>query len=107
MRRIRHHAGGFVGEGDGKNRAGRNALLDEVRDAVGDDTRLARARAGEDEQRAFCREHGFTLALVQSDDEWSFLRRIVQAQILAERMRLSNLSRGGLPARGQPAIPRR
>jgi hypothetical protein len=97
---LLHHAGGLVGEGDGQDRAGWNTLLDQVRDAIGNDAGLARARSGQDEQRALRGKHGFALALVQSDDEWSSLRRIVQAQILAERMRLSNLRRSGSAARG-------
>ena len=43
----------FVGEGDGEDpvRLGQ-PLADEVGDAVGDDARLAGARAGQDQQRA-------------------------------------------------------
>jgi hypothetical protein len=36
-----------------------------MRDAVGEDPRLARARAGDDEQRSFGRENGLALGGVQ------------------------------------------
>ena len=42
----------LVGEGDGKNFIGlREAFGDEVRDSLRDDARLARAGAGQDQQR--------------------------------------------------------
>ena len=50
---LLHFARGFVGEGDGEDVSGRDAALDHVRDAEGDDARLARARAGEDQHRAW------------------------------------------------------
>jgi len=74
-----HHAGGLVGERDGKNRAGWHALLDQMRDAIGDHARLARACAREDEQRSFGCKHGFALAFVQSGDQRNSLGRIAQA----------------------------
>ncbi len=50
---LRHLAGGLVGEGDGENGVGRDALfLNEPGDSAGDDAGLARAGAGKDEQRA-------------------------------------------------------
>ena len=50
---LGHFAGGFVGEGDGQNRVGRDILfLDEPGDAVCDHARLARSGAGQDQQRA-------------------------------------------------------
>ena len=63
---VFHHARGFVGEGDRQNRARRHALLDQMRHAIGDHARLARACAGQDQQRSFRRQHSFTLAFVQS-----------------------------------------
>ena len=62
---LLHHAGGFVGERDGENRAARNAHFDQVRDAIGDDARLAGARAGQNQQGTFGCEHSFALAFVQ------------------------------------------
>ena len=50
---VTHLAGGFVGEGDGEDAPGGDALLlDEVGDAVGEDAGLAGAGAGEDEEGA-------------------------------------------------------
>jgi hypothetical protein len=47
-----HLAGRLVGERDGEDAPGRYAdVRDEVRDAIGDDARLAAARAREDEKR--------------------------------------------------------
>jgi hypothetical protein len=48
---LAHLAGGLVGEGDGEDAPGGHALFEELGDAVGDDARLAGARAGEDQQR--------------------------------------------------------
>ena len=48
-----HFFRGLVGEGDGKNFIGlREALGDQIRDALRDDARLARTGAGKDQQRA-------------------------------------------------------
>ena len=66
---VFHHARGFVGERDGENGAARDALFDQMGDAIGDDARLAGAGAGENEQRAFGREHGFALAFVEFVEE--------------------------------------
>ena len=50
---LGHFAGGLVGEGDGQDGVGRDAFLaDQPGDAAGDDAGLARAGAGQDEQRA-------------------------------------------------------
>ena len=65
---LGHLGRGFIGECDGQDGVGGNALfLDEIGDAVGDDARLARPRAGEDEQGALvvstaARCSGFSLA---------------------------------------------
>ena len=47
-----HLVGGLVGEGEGDDLPGGDALGQQVRDAVRDDARLAAAGAGEDQQRA-------------------------------------------------------
>ena len=57
-----HLLGGLVREGDGEHFVRlRVAVADEVGDAAGDDARLARARAGEDQQRAVGVQHRFAL----------------------------------------------
>ena len=61
-----HFSGGLVGEGDGENLVLlRESLGEEIGDALRDDARLARSRAGEDQQRAVNMEH--RLALFGSD----------------------------------------
>src|ERR1700691_5481772 len=50
---LGYFGGGLVGEGDGEDGVrGGAALIDEVRDAVGDDAGLAGSGAGEDEDGA-------------------------------------------------------
>src|SRR6266851_2299009 len=49
---LAHLLGGLVCEGHGEDRTGRHALADEVSDAVREDARLPRSRAGQDEERA-------------------------------------------------------
>ncbi len=49
---LLHFARGLVGERDAEDVSRRNAALDHVRDAEGDDARLARARARQDQHRA-------------------------------------------------------
>jgi hypothetical protein len=52
----------LVGERDGKNAVGFcESLADEVSDAMGDDTRLARTGAGQDEKRPFGFENSVPL----------------------------------------------
>ncbi len=59
---LGHLRRGFVGEGDSKDGVRRHiAHLDQVGDAVGDDARLARAGAGEDEQGAIYGFNGGSL----------------------------------------------
>ena len=49
-----HLAGRLVGEGDGENRIRRYpGVLNEVRNTVGDDARLAAAGSGQDQHRPF------------------------------------------------------
>ena len=50
---LPHLAGGLVGEGDGEDVVGPDALVQQVGDAAGDDARLAAAGPGQDQQRAF------------------------------------------------------
>ena len=59
--RCLHLAGGLVGEGDGEDVAGADALLQQVGDAARDDARLAAAGAGQDEQRPFDVRDGLAL----------------------------------------------
>ncbi len=49
---LAHLGGGLVGERDGEDSGGMRALVDQVRDAVGEHPRLAGSGAGDDEQRA-------------------------------------------------------
>ena len=49
---LAHFGGCFVGEGDGGNRFGVHAALDQVGNLVRDDARLARAGAGQHQARA-------------------------------------------------------
>ena len=68
--RVAHFLGGLVGEGDGEDLVGlRVAVGDEVRDAMRDDARLARARAGEDQQRAVDVQDRFALFGVEGCEE--------------------------------------
>ena len=63
---LAHLAGGLVREGDREDLVRLHAAgVDQVRDAVGEHARLARAGAGDDEQRAFGREDGLPLGRVQ------------------------------------------
>ena len=62
-----HLAGGLVGEGDGQDAPGRHPRrAHQPGDAVGDDARLARARSGQDEQRAGGPGHGLALGGVEA-----------------------------------------
>ena len=63
---LGHLGGGLVGEGHGQDRVRRDAfLVDQPRDAAGDDARLARAGAGQDEQRAIGSFDGIALFRIQ------------------------------------------
>ena len=74
-----HLLGGLVGEGDGEDAVGLGEpLADEVGDAMRDDARLARARAGEDQQRTFGLENGFLLFGIEAGEE-------IQASICSRR----------------------
>ncbi len=61
-----HLAGRLVREGDGEDAPRRDVLArDEVRDPIGDDARLAAARAREDEERPFGVNDSAGLGLVE------------------------------------------
>ncbi len=62
-----HFTRGFVGKGDGENLPWKGfALQYQMRDARGQDARLARARTRQHQQRPFGRHHRFALAFVQA-----------------------------------------
>ena len=64
---LAHLAGRLVGERDRQDLAGvGDALLDQVRGALGHHARLAGAGAGDHEQRAVGVKYGFTLLRVQA-----------------------------------------
>ena len=60
-----HLAGGFIRKRDGENRAARSALLDQVRNAMCDDTRFACARTCQNEYRPIGGEHSFALLWIE------------------------------------------
>ena len=61
-----HLVRGFVGERDGKNGLRPDLqVVDQVRDAIGDDARLAAAGARENEHRSFGCLHGFELLRIE------------------------------------------
>ena len=63
---LAHLPGRLVGEGDREDLVRLHAAgVDQVRDAVGEHARLAGARAGDDEERAFGRENRLALRGVQ------------------------------------------
>ena len=63
---LTHFGGGFVGEGHRQNGFRHHShVLDQVGDAVGDDARLAAARAREDQHRAVSSFDGLTLLRVE------------------------------------------
>ena len=70
-----HLRRGFIGERHGENRAARHALLDQVRDPIGDGARLARARAGKNQDGAINSGCGFMLPGIQFVKECHVGRR--------------------------------
>ena len=65
-----HFAGGFIREGDGQNGRRRHVIrADQMRDAMRDDARLAAARAGQDQHRAFGRCYCFTLLGIETGEK--------------------------------------
>ncbi len=63
---LAHLGGGLVGERDGEDLLRAHTLVDEVRDAVREHPGLARARAGDHEQRAVLVDDGVELVGVQA-----------------------------------------
>jgi hypothetical protein len=67
---LAHLAGGLVGEGDGQDVPGEDALLlHQPGDPVDDDAGLAAAGAGQDQQRPVAVDHRLALGLVQVLEE--------------------------------------
>ena len=67
---VAHLLGGLVGEGHGEHLVERRVpLLDEVGDAMRDDARLARAGAGENQQRAIDVLDGAALLGIEGGEE--------------------------------------
>ena len=65
---VAHLAGGLVGEGNREDAVGRNSLMvDQVRNASGEDPSLPRSGPRQDEQRAFEVYDGLTLGFVEPD----------------------------------------
>ena len=63
-----HFRGGFVGKGERRDALGRDpALRDQIRNALGQHARLARARPGEDEHCPDGRGDGLALPFIQCD----------------------------------------
>ena len=62
---LLHFAGRLLGERDGQNALGLRAAADQLGDAIGDDARLAGARAGQHQQRPSQRAHRVELGRVQ------------------------------------------
>ena len=60
-----HFLGGAAGEGEEEDALGRDAALEQVRDAVDQRARLAGAGAGDDEQRTVAVGRGGSLLVVQ------------------------------------------
>jgi len=73
-----HLAGGAPREGEEQDPLRRDAALDQVRDAVDERARLARAGAGDDEQRPVAERDGALLLRVERVDE----RRLVAGRKL-------------------------
>ncbi len=70
---LLHLARGLVGEGDGEDLARpRLAGSDQIGEAGGEGGGLAGAGAGEDQHRAFGREHGLPLRRVEAGEPWGF-----------------------------------
>jgi hypothetical protein len=95
-----HFARGLVGERDAENVSRRDAALDHVRDAEGDDARLARARAGEDQHRAANGFDGLALLRVERGQIQHRARSLIcaeaNASIPAARVGSSDPVRLGL-----------
>ncbi len=66
QRAFSHLARGLVREGDRQDAVGPHPVLDQLRDAKGDDASLAGARAGQDQERAGERLDRFVLGAVEA-----------------------------------------
>ena len=65
-----HFLGGLVRERDGENLAGLRVMVaDQIRDAAGDDPRLPRSGAGQDEQRPVDVKNRFALFRIEGFEE--------------------------------------
>jgi len=62
---LLHLSRRLIREGNGKDRAARHALLDEVSDAIRNGARFSRPRTGENQDRAFQCCRGFALSGIQ------------------------------------------
>ena len=85
---LAHLAGRLVGERDRQDLAGvGDALLDQVRGALGHHARLAGARAGDHEQRAVGAQHGLALLGVERLEARRGRRRVRVGQRVERRAR--------------------
>ena len=89
---LLHLGRGLVGEGDGQDRAGvRLALGDRPGDATGEHPGLARARAGDDEQRGTGVHHRGPLGLVEAVEQ-GVGRRAARGRARGLEQRLGKLT---------------
>ena len=79
-----HLARGFVRERQQQNPVGRDALFEQIGDAIRERARLARARAGDDERRAGRRGDGGELLLVE-------FARVIDLELNFSPERLQNV----------------
>ena len=69
--RVAHLAGRLIGEGDGQDAVAGDVLdFHQVGDAVGEDARLARTGAGDDENGSVDGKHSFALGVVEPCEEF-------------------------------------
>ena len=86
----------LVGEGDGEHAVGgRDALSDQIRDAMRDDARLARPRAREDQQWSCRVLNGGLLFGIEGGEEIHFASD--QWSVVSGRCRLRSLATGHWP----------
>ncbi len=88
---LLHLGGRLVGERDGQDSLRGSAMADQFGDAVRDNARLARARAGEDEKRAGERLHRFALRGIEMCH--TFVKRRVWRIVRCAGWRLSVMFR--------------
>jgi len=64
---LAHLGSGFVGKRNGQNRVGRNAMIvDQMSDAMGDDSGLTRPSPGQDQDRPINGLGGFPLLRIEA-----------------------------------------